>query len=292
MTAVREIRPVKSLDFFCPGVPQPQGSARAPSSLAPALDLLAALRTGRQGTDEVLIAFIHPGEPVSKSRARFTRGGRVYTPKRTAASEQSLADAFTQSLRGRTLGGNVAIVAVFYRVTHQRIDADNLMKLVMDAGTRAHAWKDDSQVTAQAAVIELDAENPRTLIAFSTTESTMVRGPRVVERECPRCGKTFSHDWQRRRTYCRPGCSRPRTMARCARCEAEFWRRRAGQRYCSTKCSSAEPRVRQPAASSRPYAACADCGGRVSRREYIRCSNCSPKGRRIGSRNRPEEATT
>lgn len=29
MAAIRGIRPVKSLGFFCPGVPQPQGSARA-----------------------------------------------------------------------------------------------------------------------------------------------------------------------------------------------------------------------------------------------------------------------
>ena len=279
-----------TLTFHCDGLPVPSIDAGSgPKQLAPALDLLAAIRSGREGDDDALIALVHPGEPVSKARARFTRHGHAYTPQRTSASEQSLAYAFRGVTKGRTLEGNIAIVAVFYRATYQRVDADNLMKLVMDAATKARVWNDDSQVTAQAAVIELDHENPRTVIALGRTDSTMVRGARTYTKACARCGVEFTVDAKAyRRVYCKPKCAQPRVKARCARCGTEFARGAAGQRYCSKKCVQADPLVRQKIAASRPHATCVDCGGRVSRREYIRCSNCSTKGRRIGSKNKPK----
>jgi Holliday junction resolvase RusA-like endonuclease len=259
-----------------------------PQGLRPVLDLLAALRSGREGDDSLLVAFAHEGEPVSKARARWARG-RTYTPAKTVAGEVSLAKHFMVAMQGQTLTGNVAIATVFYRSSYQRIDADNLTKLVMDAGTRAHVWKDDSQVTAQASVIELDAGQPRTLVALAPTDSSMVRGPRISTISCARCGAEFeATQEQYRKLYCSQACARPRARANCARCGTEFSRSEAAQRYCSKKCVQADPLVRQKIAASRPAPACITCGGRVSRREYRQCSNCAPRGRRIGSKNVPK----
>lgn len=261
------------------------GAARG-GGLRPVMDLLAAIRYGRLGDDMWLIAFTHYGDPASKARARWSsKSHRTYTPAKTVAAQELLEEAFRKALNGQRLEGNVAIAAVFYRPNHQRIDADNLMKLVLDAATKAGVWIDDSQVTAQASVVELDAELPRTIVAIGPTASTLNRGE--LTQVCPRCGKRFRVVRSiKPRKYCSRSCAQPTSVARCARCGEPFKRRSAGQRYCSRTCAQRDPLHRQAIASSRPHPTCANCGGRVSRREYLRCSNCTPKGRRRGSKNR------
>lgn len=258
--------------------------------LFPAMDLLAAIRAGRLGDDSWLVAFEHPGDPASKARPRFTsRGNRTYTPTRTLIAQRALAERFQSAMKGRMIEGNVAIAAVFYRPNRQRIDADNLMKLVLDAATAAGVWLDDSQVTAQASVVELDAERPRTLVALGPTTSSLSRRPLI--QICPRCGTHFEAPRLRRpKVYCSRACAQLKALARCARCGTEFRRRGSGQRYCSRACAQRDPLVRQRAALQRQPATCVTCGGTVSRREYRQCWNCAPKGRRLGSKNRPPGA--
>ena len=184
------------------------------SDVAKGLELLRRL-IGPDVNPDHMWVFVHEGPPISKSRARYNRqSGRTYTPAKTVAAQESLEARFVEILKGLVVGGSVAIVAVFYRPNYQRIDADNLMKLVMDAGTKAGVWADDCYVTAQSAYIEMDRERPRTIVAFCQTESTLDR-----------------------------------------------------------------------ARMFKPKPTCQICGGPVSRREYTRCSNCSPKGRPIGLRN-------
>ena len=145
---------------------------------------------GDDADPEQMWYFVRPGPPVAKSRARWSRRNkRFYTPKRTVEVEDDLASRFRVTMEGETITGPVAIMAMFYRQNYQRIDADNLMKAVMDAGTGAGVWPDDSVVTAQASFIELDIERPRTLVAWCPTTSTMDRSKRF---KCQRCGKEFN----------------------------------------------------------------------------------------------------
>lgn len=124
-------------------------------------------------------AFVHEGSPISKGRPRFSaKHKRCFTPKRTIDAEWDLVYAFRVALDRRpTLTDTVAIVALFYLPTRRRIDADNLMKLVMDSATKACIWKDDSQVIAQAALMELDAAHPRTVVALCPYSGTLTRAP-------------------------------------------------------------------------------------------------------------------
>ena len=241
-----------------------------------------------------LFSFVVEGDPVSKSRARYSRkSGRTYTPAKTVAAQAVVEMYFRQALQGQTLAGSVAIVAIFYRSNFQRIDADNLMKLVMDAGTKAGVWEDDCYVTAQAAFMEMDRGRPRTVIALCQTQSSL---DRMRMFSCAICSKDFRRSgtatFKRPPQFCSRECRaesyrRDRQPARCPRCETEFERRSAGQRYCSPECRTAVPRVRAPREEQRPRPTCQKCGGPVSRREYIQCANCRPKGRKPGSKNQP-----
>lgn len=242
------------------------------------------LRSGREGDDDFLIAFVHQGEPASKARARFSfKTGHAYTPQRTLSAEAALSEAFRRVTNGQTRTGNIAIAMVFFRPNHQRIDADNLSKLVLDAATKARVWEDDCQVTAQLALVEYDPVNPRTEIAIGPSYSTLQRG--AFEAKCPRCGTTFRKaSFAQKRKYCSAKCAQPTTTARCARCEKEFRRRSAAQRFCSKTCARTGSRPRH----ANPLPACLGCGVKVSRREYRMCSRCAPKGRRRGSKNKPK----
>ena len=123
-----------------------------------------------------LVAFAHDGVPIAKERPRLGAGGRTHTPERTAAAEEHLAWAFKLAWRGGApLLGNLAMVCVFYRPDRRRIDADNMLKLVCDAGNIAKVWSDDSQITTKFARVELDKARPRTEIAIGSLASTLTR---------------------------------------------------------------------------------------------------------------------
>ncbi len=128
--------------------------------------------------------FVHHGVPVPKARPRWSpKNHRMYTPATTAAAETSIAWLFRAALGGSVMFcDTVALVALFVVPTRQRKDLDNLLKLVMDAGNQARAWTDDSLVVAQAALLELDAAHPRTVIALCPYRGTLTRAPLLPER--------------------------------------------------------------------------------------------------------------
>lgn len=111
------------------------------------------------------VAFIVPGQPQGKGRARSTRTGRHYTPAKTVAYESLVAVAAHQAMGGhKPLTGPlvVEIVAVFlippsYSKAKReaalagqirptgRPDADNVLKAICDGGNGI-VWRDDSQI--------------------------------------------------------------------------------------------------------------------------------------------------
>jgi len=143
-----------------------------------ATELLARVRF-----DGLVVRLVHDGQPERKARPRFGQG-RTFTPKQTEDAERALAWALRAALRGRTFTGNVAALATFYRSNRLRCDADNLMKLVLDAGTQAGAWQDDCQVTLQLAVVEYDADHPRTELVLAECSSSMDRAVKPRRRRC------------------------------------------------------------------------------------------------------------
>jgi Holliday junction resolvase RusA-like endonuclease len=122
------------------------------------------------------ICFVHEGLPIPKGRPRFA-GGHAYTPARTAKAERDLAWTLKAHVKERPMVGPLALVAIFYVPDQRRSDADNLLKLLKDAGNAAGIWHDDSQVIACTARVDLDTERPRTVIAIAPAVSELHRLP-------------------------------------------------------------------------------------------------------------------
>lgn len=132
----------------------------------------------RAQTPQPSFYFVHDGEPIPKARARFSKnGGPTYTPPRTVKAEKDLAWVLKSHVTPRPLVGPLALVAIFYRSDQRVLDADNLLKLLKDSGNRAGIWHDDSQIVACAALLDLDANHPRTVVAIAPAMSGLKRMP-------------------------------------------------------------------------------------------------------------------
>lgn len=240
-------------------------------------------------------AFVNDGEPVSKARARFSsKTGKFYTPAKTRNAEEELAWRFKGVMHGTVLDDSIAIVAIFYRPDYRRMDVDNMMKVVLDAGTKAGVWGDDCQITAQASFIELDAERPRTVVALCETESSLSR-----MRSCAVCGTRFRRKHhenvsERSGLYCSKQCMYQATVKDqdvtiaeeipCLQCGEMFRRRTSAQKLCSEAC-----RVKWMVGRQQPgkVVLCADCGEPVPNRTAKRCRACWRVWLRAGRPNAP-----
>lgn len=120
-----------------------------------------------------------PISPVPKARPRFTRAGKVYTPKKTADYEKAIAEYWEQATKGfkydreQALRVNLGFGLPMPKNTPKykrhmmqdgtikptkKPDVDNLAKAVMDA-LNGVAWADDSQVV-RTTIFKEYAENP------------------------------------------------------------------------------------------------------------------------------------
>lgn len=191
--------------------------------------LLEAL--GPQPNTQVVVL---DGDPCSKARPRFSKGGWAYTPSKTIEGEKRLAVAFSRVER---FSGNVSVACLFYRKTRQRVDVDNMIKAVLDAGTRANLWDDDSQVTAVVGVVEYDQNRPRTAVAFGLHDTTLKRGNDGLTL-CIACGKPFQAVGKNHKNakYCSMACRVTIEPIICPGCGVEFHRRSTRQKTCSMKC--------------------------------------------------------
>lgn len=273
-------------------------------SVTIAMHLLARIEC-EDRDPEWSLAFVHLAEPKSKARARVVRGrtGKMtaYTPGETSAAQEHLALSWRMATRGKTADGCLAIACVFYRPNRQRIDIDNMVKLVLDAGTKARVWYDDSQLVTIVARLELDPARPRTEIALMPSVSSLDRAMFKTQ-TCPGCKQEFTRkvsatvtigqhaEYLSKSGFCSNACAQHarREISSCARvgCDTTFVRARPGQRYCSRSCSASQTRAESIASGKRAGPPlCKKCGARVSRREYRQCAKCLGRGRPKGSVN-------
>lgn len=225
--------------------------------------------------DEVSALVVH-GEPYSKARPRVGAGGAVYNSAKQRAAERALSARLREHFRDRPpMSGNVAVVCLFYRSRGGRIDADNLLKQVMDAANGI-CWHDDYQVTAMVGIVELDRAHPRTVIAMAPHTSTMVR-TLDRDRSCAHCGKTFRLAFpDAPQRYCSRQCGADaagigrRAPVACAHCGTVFTRRGATQRYCSHACRIVGVRSRRKVAPR----LCPGCQQPIKNRLAARCRAC------------------
>ena len=139
----------------------------------------------------MMVAFVVPGEPVAKGRARaFIRGGHVghYTPEKTARFENLVKLAAQQAMNGEPISGPVALYCTFVLPVPQsysnkrrtaclngsewpckKPDLDNQIKAIKD-GCNGVVWKDDCQV------VQLFA----TKVYGATPMTTVKVGPAVA----------------------------------------------------------------------------------------------------------------
>lgn len=277
-----------------------------------AVSLLSAVECEDGRDPEWVVAFVHTAIPASKARPRFVvKNGakgraRTYTPAATRAAEEHLAWVWRTHLRGKTHDGGLAIACVFYRPNRQRIDADNMVKIVLDAGTMARAWYDDSQIVTIVARTELDADNPRTEVALMPSTSTLGRDM-FKTITCPQCKTTrtiraSAHvtkgrdraDYESPGGFCSIACAQAasRQAATCTFCDGQFTRTTAGQSVCSAECRSGSAKRGQSEATAagrrKGPPLCGKCGERVSRREYKQCAKCLGRGRPKGGADEPK----
>lgn len=124
----------------------------------------------------MIVKFIVFGKPQGKARPRFTKNGRVYTPRKTADYEKQIRNAYIQASDGfsfEELAVKTKIVAFMQKPKRNfsdypatKPDVDNISKIVLDA-LNGVAYRDDKQVVK--CEIEkcyaYDAEPPRIEVA-------------------------------------------------------------------------------------------------------------------------------
>lgn len=127
----------------------------------------------------------------------------------------------------------------FFLGNRRKIDIDNLLKPVMDAGTRL-VWADDSQVAEVYAVMLKDERDPRIeILIYSIEDFVDYHG------YCLCCGKELTAKGLTRKycsSKCRDTAQRKGIEITCEACGKVFWSgrlrgdRKGGRRFCSRVC--------------------------------------------------------
>lgn len=235
----------------------------------------------------VIGRFTTDGEPVSKSRARFTKRGskaHAYTPEKTTQAEQLIGWKFRQAVPGHKLDidATYGVMALFFCGTRQRRDVDNMLKLILD-GLNKVAWPDDEQV------IEVSARKALTSRENARTEVIVYRVGDVQRftLQCEQCGRDFPTypSWEKgtKKRYCSATCGhdarREQKTQDCAHCGKSFVRAKVGteQPYCSKECGSS---------GRRATVACCRCGIEFTKQRcHVRVNNyCSTECRNTQAR--------
>ena len=244
----------------------------------------ADFHTKRESGDvEVVARFSVEGEPISKSRARFTKRGSktvTYTPQKTLDGEKKMADGFKAAAENHEPDsvGAFGVSCLFVNGTRQRRDVDNMIKLVLD-GLNKVAWADDNQVS------EVSARKEYTKVrADAHTEVIVYRVGKHHRRTkpCAQCGVDFDiyDSTENIVKFCSQKCQdqeRADRMRRtCERCGVEFHADKTARRFCTRECAYASKRVDVD---------CTECGTTFNKQKcHVREVNyCSGKCNKAAS---------
>lgn len=248
----------------------------APSDVERCLDIADFMGLG---CDDRLYVITIPGPPWSKARPRFSRG-RTYSSRDDIDAEIRTGLYLKNSIK-TIYTGNVGVGCLFYRQNRQRIDTDNLLKHVCDSANGI-IWIDDYQCTSLFGAIELDPENPRTVVVVGAHETTMTRGTDAYV-PCVVCEGPIYLDKNTGKLpkTCSPKCreSRPgapgslRQPVPCKHCGKPFKRTNHTSVLCSTQCRK-DWITNKHRAESKPFSRCIDCNTELAHKRGGRCRNC------------------
>jgi len=109
----------------------------------------------------LVLDLIVPSNPVPWKRAGINKTtGKVYASRDTEAAKQLLGLLALEQVK-RPVEGDIRVEVSFFRGSAQRVDLDNLVKLVWDAFNGV-VWVDDHQVVELNGSKAIDREYPRT----------------------------------------------------------------------------------------------------------------------------------
>lgn len=207
--------------------------------------------------------------PVSKS-AQHLRG------KPLTDYEKAVRELFGALMPKPNATSRFGLRCVFYRSNRQRIDCDNLVKMISDLAT-GRVWRDDSQVIEMCSRLFIAAENPRVEIAIYEVPDSSPQPPK-----CAGCDKPVRFFYKSVTTrFCSTQC---RALASyvdsvCPWCKRTFRIRKSALRggrlpCCSRSCADKLWGAHRTAKSRSPTWKCRVCGGPTSSSRHTRCKAC------------------
>jgi len=169
-------------------------------------------------------------------------GNRLYRPADYTAYRDALGWLIKEQLGGEwdTHRYSFGVRARFFFPNKRKIDIDNLLKPVLDAGTHL-VWADDSQVMEAYTVMLRDDPDPRVEILIYTLGDFI-----DYWHHCAVCGKPFKRQ-NLNQKFCSRECYRAYRYQgeerKCAYCGKLFKtgrsnRERRGRKFCSRVCSN------------------------------------------------------
>lgn len=106
-----------------------------------------------------ITSFTIEGPPVGYMRARSTKAGHHYKPKKMRDYQKLVAQVASLHFQ-KPLEGDLGMVLFFYMPTQRRTDTDNLTKCIKDSLNKI-AFDDDSQVLAELSFQYRGDKEPR-----------------------------------------------------------------------------------------------------------------------------------
>jgi len=174
-------------------------------------------------------------------------GRRVYRKEDYLTYRNALGWLIKERLGGEwdTHRYSFGVRARFFLSNRRKVDLDNLMKPIMDAGTRV-VWADDSQVVEIYAIVLQGDPDPRVEVLIYGVEDFV-----DYHHNCLFCGKElhgregFGKGLTKKfcSVQCHNNAQRRGTKRVCEQCGKTFWSgrikgqaRRVNKRFCSRAC--------------------------------------------------------